>query len=241
MVSVTDAERTDARQATIPLFPLQTVLLPRAALPLHLFEPRYRQLAVDLRSGVVPDRRFGVVAIKASAVREVELVEHVHEIGCTALLEESERLPDGRFDILTMGERRFKLLEIDATRAPYLVGRVEWVEDDRMPPAAAEAAARLASAARAAYERYCESGWDTDTWTMPAPDTPVADLSYLLAADCLLPLPDRQRLLEETHPLRRLRMVARLLSREAGFLAALNAVPAPPAQLPQLNTRACFN
>ncbi|MTD59494.1 LON peptidase substrate-binding domain-containing protein [Amycolatopsis pithecellobii] len=238
---MTDAERTGARQATIPLFPLQTVLLPGAALPLHLFEPRYRQLAVDLRAGVVPDKRFGIVAMRASAAREVESVEHVHEIGCTALLEESTRLPDGRFDILTVGERRFRLLDIDATRAPYLVGTVEWVDDDQPPPGAAEATARLAGSARAAYRRYCESAWDSGTWTAPAPETHPVDLAYLLAADCLLPLADRQRLLEETHPLRRLRMVGRLLSREAGFLSTLHAVPAPPAQLPDLNTRACLN
>lgn len=238
---MTDAERPGAKKTTIPLFPLQTVLLPGAALPLHLFEPRYRQLAVDLRSGLVPERRFGVVAIRAAATREVELVEHVHEIGCTALLEESERLPDGRFDILTLGERRFRVLEIDAARAPYLVATVEWVEDDRPPAAAAEAAARLAGAARSAYRRYCESASDRATMSAPAPDAHPADLAYLLAADCLLPLSDRQRLLEETHPLRRLSMVCRLLSREAGFLSTLHAVPAPPAQLPNLMTRACLN
>lgn len=238
---MSDAERSGSGKATIPLFPLQTVLLPGAPLPLHLFEPRYRQLAADLRTGVVPDRRFGVVAIKAGAAREVDLVEHVYEIGCTALLEDSERLPDGRFDILTKGERRFRLLDIDATRAPYLVGTVEWVEDDRPPPGAAEATARLAGAARAAYRRYSESAWDRSTWAPPAPDTHPVDLAYLLAADCLLSLPDRQALLEQTHPLRRLSMVCRLLSQEAGFLSALHAVPAPPAQLPHLTTRAGLN
>lgn len=238
---MTDAERPGAGKTTIPLFPLQTVLLPGAVLPLHLFEPRYRQLAADLRTGVVPDRRFGIVAIKAAGTREVELVEHVHEIGCTALLEESERLPDGRFDILTVGERRFRVLDIDTTRAPYLVATVDWVDDDRPPPGAAEAAAQLAGAARSAYRRYCESAWDSTTMTTPAPDVHPVDLAYLLAADCLLPLSDRQRLLEETHPLRRLSMVCRLLSREAGFLSALHAVPAPPAQLPHLTTRACLN
>ncbi|TNC23902.1 LON peptidase substrate-binding domain-containing protein [Amycolatopsis alkalitolerans] len=235
---MTDAEQPGSGALTIPLFPLQTVLLPGAALPLHLFEPRYRQLAVDLRMGVVPDRRFGIVAIRSAAVREVERLEHVHEIGCTALLEESERLPDGRFDILTTGERRFRLLEIDAKRAPYLMGTVEWVEDDQPPPGAAEATARLAGAARTAYRRYCECAWERETWSVPAPETHPVDLAYLLAADCLLPLADRQRLLEETHPLRRLRLVGRLLSREAGFLSALHAVPAPP---PQLTTRACLN
>lgn len=238
---MTDSERSTSRKATLPLFPLQTVLLPGAALPLHLFEPRYRQLAVDLLTGKVPDRTFGVIGIRTAAVREVELPEHVHEIGCTALLTDSDRLPDGRFDILTRGKRRFRLLDIDTARAPYLVGTVEWLDDDRMPEGAAEATARLSRAARSAHRRYCESAWDDRTWAPPAEDTEPGELAYLLAADCLLPLGDRQLLLEETHPLRRLRLVCKLLSREAGFLAALHAVPAPPAQLPHLTTRAVLN
>ena len=226
LLAVTDERRQD----TLPLFPLQTVLLPGAVLPLHLFEPRYRQLAVDLLTGKVPDRRFGIVAIKNSMVREVETPDHLHAVGCTALLGESERLPDGRFDIVTTGERRFRLLSIERSRAPYLVGTVEWLPDDRLPPLAAEATARLSASARAAHRRYCESAWDRDTWHPPEPGTDPAALAYLLAADCLLPLADRQRLLAETHPLRRLRLVCRLLAREAGILSALRAVPAPPQE-----------
>ncbi|WAL67288.1 LON peptidase substrate-binding domain-containing protein [Amycolatopsis cynarae] len=236
-----DAEPQDGEKTTLPLFPLQTVLLPGAVLPLHLFEPRYRQLALDLLSGTVPDRRFGIVAIRTAMVREVESVEHVHAIGCAAVLRDSERLPDGRFDILTHGERRFRLLDIDQTQAPYLMATVEWVPDERLPAAAADATSRLAGAARSAYRRYCESAWERAAWTPPPPDTSPAALAYLLAADCLLPLPDRQRLLEETHPLRRLRLTRRLLTREAGFLSALNAVPAPPPELPYLDSRACLN
>jgi uncharacterized protein len=238
---VNDAERPEGVRTTLPLFPLQTVLLPGALLPLHLFEPRYRQLAVDLLTGTVPDRRFGIVAIRTAMVREVETVEHVHPIGCAALLEDSKRLPDGRFDIITRGEHRFRLLDIDHTRAPYLIGTVEWVPDERLPPAAGEATTRLAGAARSAYRRYCESAWERDSWSPPAPDTAPAELAYLLAADCLLPLLDRQQLLEETHPLRRLRLACQLLAREAGFLAALRAVPAPPPELPHLTTRAGLN
>ena len=238
---MSDAERPESKQVTVPLFPLQTVLLPGAALPLHLFEPRYRQLAVDLLTGAVPDKRFGVVAIRAGGMCEIERLEHVQEVGCTAILQDSERLPDGRFDIHTTGERRFRLLDIETRRAPYLVGTVEWLDDERLPPAAAEATARLAGAARSAHRRYRESAWDREAVTPPAPETHPADLAYLLAADCLLPLADRQRLLEERHPLRRLSMVYRLLSREAGFLSALHAVPAPPAQLPHLMTRAVLN
>ncbi|HKS49011.1 MAG TPA: LON peptidase substrate-binding domain-containing protein [Amycolatopsis sp.] len=231
----------ERRRTTLPLFPLQTVLLPSSVLPLHLFEPRYRQLAVDLLTEKVPDRRFGIVAIRNSAVREVETLDHVHAIGCTALLGDCERLPDGRFDVVTTGERRFRLLDIDRARAPYLVGTVEWVPDDQLPPAAAEAAALLAASARSAHRRYCESAWASDAWAPPPLDTPPAELAYLLAADCLLPLTDRQRLLEETHPLRRLRLACRLLAREAGFLTALRAVPAPPPELLDLTAPASLN
>jgi uncharacterized protein len=75
------------------------------------------------------------------------------------------------------------------------------------------------------------AAWQQGDWTEPADDVDMAHLAHLLATDCLLPLEDRQRLLEETRPLHRLRMVSRLLSREAGILAALRAVPAPPADL----------
>lgn len=226
---------------TIPLFPLQTVLLPGATLPLHLFEPRYRQLAVDLMTGTVPDRRFGIIAMRSSGVREVESPDHVHAIGCTALLGDSERLPDGRFDIVTRGERRFRLLEIDNGRAPYLVGTVQWVDDAPLPDGAGRAVEGLRDAALSAHAAYCDAAWHRDSWPVPGPETGPGPLSYLLAADCLLPLGDRQRLLEETQPLRRLRMVSRVLRREAGFLSKLRAVPAPPPELIQLGLPASLN
>lgn len=233
---------TDERsQATLPLFPLQTVLLPSTVLPLHLFEPRYRQLAADLITGAVPDRRFGIVAIRNSAVREVETLDHVYAIGCTALLGKSERLADGRYDIVTTGERRFRLLSIDRTCAPYLVGEVEWLPDEELPPSAGEAALRLSASARSAHRRYCESAFEPGAWQTPEPETDPARLAHLLAADCLLPLADRQRVLEETHPLRRLRLVHCLLAREAGFLAVLRAVPAPPPELHELTAPAALN
>ncbi|GLY66188.1 LON peptidase substrate-binding domain-containing protein [Amycolatopsis taiwanensis] len=231
----------ERRQDTLPLFPLQTVLLPSTVLPLHLFEPRYRQLAADLLTGVIPDRRFGIVAIRNSAVREVESLDHVYTIGCTALLAESKRLPDGRYDIVTTGERRFRLLSIDRTRAPYLVGEVMWLPDEPLPPGGREAAAKLSASARSAYQRYCESAWERDSWQPPEPGADLAQLAHLLAADCLLPLADRQQVLEETNPLRRLDLVHRLLAREAGFLSALRAVPAPPPEVYELNAPAALN
>ncbi|OZM70499.1 peptidase [Amycolatopsis antarctica] len=217
--------------ATLPIFPLQTVLLPGAHLPLHIFEPRYRQLTVDLVTEVVPEREFGIVAIKTSLVREVENLGHLYGIGCSAVLREAERLDDGRFDIVVTGSRRFRLLDLDCTSAPYLTGNVEWLADDPIPAEAGEITDRLADVARAAHQRYCDSAWKDEEWTVPRADVRPAELAYELAADCLLTLHDRQRLLEETQPLRRLRIACRVLAREAGFLSALRAVPAPLSQL----------
>jgi Lon protease-like protein len=220
---------------TIPLFPLQTVLLPGTPLPLHIFEPRYRQLTVDLMTGTVPDKRFGVIALAPSQELEVTTCDQLQPVGCAALLRQAKRLPDGRFDIVSMGEQRFKLLAVDAGSAPYLLGAIEWVPDT---PAVipgqrdvADTISSLARMARAAYRRYCQAAWQQGDWDEPAEDIEIDALSHLLAGDCLLPLEDRQRLLEETRPLHRLRLVGRMLNREAGILAALRAVPAPPTEL----------
>jgi Lon protease-like protein len=210
---------------SLPLFPLQTVLLPGANLPLHIFEPRYRQLTVDLVTGAVPDKRFGVVAIRTPTITEVDGADQLEPLGCSALLRQATRLPDGRYDIITTGERRFRVLDLDAASAPYLIGTVEWVPDAEVAPD--DRIASLAESARIAYRRYCETAWDREDWTEPAEDTPITNLAHLLAADCLLPMSDRQDLLAETRPLQRLRMVYRFLTREAGIISALRAVPAP--------------
>ncbi|MCA1655888.1 MAG: LON peptidase substrate-binding domain-containing protein, partial [Pseudonocardiaceae bacterium] len=104
---------------SLPLFPLQTVLLPGATLPLHVFEPRYRQLTVDLMSGAVPENRFGVVALAPSYEIEVTSLDQLKPVGCAAILRQAARLPDGRYDIVTLGEQRFKLLRLDHESAPY--------------------------------------------------------------------------------------------------------------------------
>ncbi|MGH3946979.1 MAG: LON peptidase substrate-binding domain-containing protein [Pseudonocardiaceae bacterium] len=208
---------------TLPLFPLGTVLLPGTSLPLHIFEPRYRQLTVDLVTGAVPGRSFGVIAVKQC----LDSVETTHDIGCSAVLREARRLPDGRFDIVTRGGKRFRLLDIDENSAPYLVGSVEWVPDDDPPDDDVMLLPMLASSAREAHRRYCSAAWQYGDWDEPADDVDPAGLSHLLAGDCLLTLEDRQALLEERDPADRLRLVRTLLVREAAFLRTLRAVPVP--------------
>lgn len=209
----------------MPLFPLQTVLFPGTPLPLHIFEPRYRQLTVDLISGTVPNRVFGIVALRSPLIQEVGELDQVHTIGCGAQLREAEQLPDGRYDLVTTGTRRFRLHDIDTRAAPYLVGTVTWLDDLPLPTGSEEAAVRLSDLARAAHRTYCTAAWPEDDWRAPDNDIALAELSYRLATDCVLPLHDRQALLEDRMPLRRLRSVCRLLNREAGFLSRLRAVP----------------
>ena len=225
---------------TLPLFPLGTVLMPGASLPLHVFEPRYRQMTIDLVTGAVPGKQFGVVAVREGWNPD-DGRDGLYEIGCTAGLREVRRLPDGRFDILTQGDRRFRLLDVDDSTAPYLVANVEWLPDaDAEEP---EDVAPLALAARAAHRRYCTTAWKQRDLTEDGEDADeepsteeaasgveTAELAHILAGDCLLPLADRQELLEQTCPTLRLRMVRAMMVREAGLLGQLHAVWAPAAR-----------
>jgi uncharacterized protein len=212
-------------QVNLPLFPLGTVLMPGASLPLHIFEPRYRRLTVDLVTGAVPDKHFGVVAVREGFLPDDDGIAALHEVGCTAELLDVRRLPDGRFDIVTRGARRFRLLTLDTQARPYLTGTVEYLPDE--PCAGGDEARFLAAAARAAHRRYCSTAWKSGEWSEPEGDVEPGNLAHVLAADCLLPIGDRQELLEQTSPAQRLRMIRSLLARETALLGRLRAVPAP--------------
>lgn len=222
---------------TLPLFPLGTVLLPGASLPLHIFEPRYRQLTIDLVTGTLPGKQFGVVAVREGWSPD-DGRDGLHDVGCTATLREVRRLPDGRFDIQTTGDRRFRLVDVDDASAPYLVGTVEWLPDDE--DGGTQDLAPLAMAARAAHRRYCTTAWrqqgggdgelPAELAEEPAPDVADPELAHVLAGDCLLPLADRQELLEQTCPIKRLQLVRQSMTREAVLLDELRAVWAPSAK-----------
>jgi uncharacterized protein len=170
--------------ASLPLFPLSTVLMPGASLPLHIFEPRYRQLTVDLVTGVVPDKQFGIVAVREGWIAGDDPGDEaggLHRVGCTAELLDARRLPDGRFDIVTRGVRRFRLVQVDAEARPYLTGEVEYVPDE--PASAPDDLPALATAARAAHRRYCITAWKSGEWSEPADEVGSAELAHLLAAD----------------------------------------------------------
>ena len=125
----------------IPLFPLGTPLFPGMVLPLHVFEPRYRRLVLDLLA--LPEdgerRFFGVVAIRQGwEVERVAPAEALYDIGCVARLQMVRPQADGGFRVVTVGGERFRLRDVVvAEDPPYLQGQVEWLADEEAAEAAA--------------------------------------------------------------------------------------------------------
>jgi Lon protease-like protein len=207
----------------VPLFPLNTVLFPGMPLPLLVFEERYRALVRDLLSRPVgPGRAFGVVAIREGFEVGSNSRQSVHRTGTEAECVEIGAHEDGTFDVLVVGRRRF-LVNGVREGSSYLVGDVEWLGEPAGP--AGEAALALA---RPMFERY-----RTAVAHLYGQDVPDVDgnadplrLSYAIAANAWLPLPDRQRLLEVGDATTRLTTVTALLRAE---LAAMRAIPSLPA------------
>jgi ATP-dependent Lon protease len=114
------------RHERIPLFPLNVVLLPGADLPLHIFEPRYRQMV----SRCLEDKsEFGML---------LSLPKGIVRVGCTAeILEVVKRYDDGRMDILTIGRAPFRIVELFNAEAfsedSLLEGQVDYLDDRERP------------------------------------------------------------------------------------------------------------
>jgi ATP-dependent Lon protease len=112
---------TQPKTRELPLFPLSDVVLfPGCPLPLHIFEMRYRDM---VNKALNSDNMFGVLNVNAVTGRPAK-------IGGTAKIIECHRLPDGRMNILTMGQNRFRVKEYVQER-PYLVAVVEFIEDEK--------------------------------------------------------------------------------------------------------------
>ena len=102
----------------LPLFPLDVVLFPGMALPLHIFEPRYKEMIGECLDH---DSAFGIV-------RAIE--DGIAQIGCSAeIVTVVKRYDDGRLDIVTRGLQRFEIVEINQDRS-FLQGDVKFLQED---------------------------------------------------------------------------------------------------------------
>src|SRR5579862_5390507 len=95
----------------LPLFPLDNVVLfPNVFLPLHIFEPRYREMVAD---AVASDRLIGMVLLRPGWEADYEGRPPVYPTGCSGLITHVERLDDGRYNIVLRGLERFRVIEED--------------------------------------------------------------------------------------------------------------------------------
>ena len=197
--------------AELALFPLQIVVFPGEETPLHIFEPRYRQLVKDTAESGDP---FGIVLMKRGAQRSrggmATSAEETHEIGCTVRMESAEAFPDGRYNILCRGERRFRILEMLGER-PYWVAEVEYLDD----PSDAEGEAAGAAGAETAelyrehlhFNLALQNSWQR---SYRLPRRPAALVNHI-GAQVEAPPSVKQEVLKSESAVEQLRLLARVL------------------------------
>ena len=192
----------------LPLFPLPVVLFPGMPMPLHIFEPRYRKMLSDIRAG---DNLFGLSYFDAasSSSRDIPPAGHV---GCVAEVTETQNLPDGRSNVLTVGVIRYQVNDYVERDDPYLVVRVNFFEDEE------ETSQKVLTSSRdvaVMFMRVANSirVINDERGNLPdITDTEPQRLSFLVAAAMELEAETKQELLE-------LRSTSERLDRLRDFLA----------------------
>ena len=210
----------------LALFPLSNVVLfPQVRCPLHLFEPRYRQLARHVLEG---DRRIGMVTVRPEGLETIQGDPPVFDIGCAGVIADSEELADGRYNIVLQGSFRFRILgELHRPQGQlYRSARVERLEDG-FDPADADRVANLrgrvielvGSLAQAARSPRAAE-FSSKTFDTLEDTALVNALSNALA----FPPTEKQGLLEAVSILERYERLANLLS----FRIAERMAPGTP-------------
>ena len=195
----------------LPLFPLPLVLLPNELLPLHIFEPRYRQMLKDIG---LEKNIFGVVYFNAE--ESVADKPPVETIGCVAEVREIQNLPDGRSNILSIGVIRFRLIDYVESGDPYFVGDVEFFEDNEeddaiLNPLADEVFRLFKRIAKAAHKLSGERG--------RFPEIPQAEpqaLSFLVTAAFNLEPEMKNKMIEMRSTVERLEKLREILRQTVG-------------------------
>jgi Lon protease-like protein len=117
----------------LPLFPLDLVLFPETPLPLHIFEPRYKEMITEC---VRDKKEIGIVRLKVGGNRAGR--ETFAQFGCSAeIMDVLRRYPDGRMDIIVMGRKLFEVLAVNEERS-FVQAEVRMIEDDKDEESTAE-------------------------------------------------------------------------------------------------------
>lgn len=201
----------------LPLFPLNSVLFPSMVLPLHIFEERYKLM---VNNCLAQDKPFGVVLIYSGT--EVGGPAIPHPVGTLARIANWEWLPDGRMNILAVGERRFRIVDFAKPELPYLEGLIEYWDDE---PADHPDLPTLMDRVKNTFIDYLTLIMSLADQALPISQFQLPDdttmLSYQIASNLQIEMNERQELLEEPSAVARLRRELTLLRREGSFLQRL--------------------
>jgi hypothetical protein len=218
-----DELKRAGEREVIAIFPLRTVLVPGLVMPLHIFEPRYRQLIADLASKPEGERGFGITAIREGHEVGIDAVRSLTEVGTFAQIRSVDPYPDGRADIVTNGATRFRLIREVHTGSPYMCAEVEWLDE---PDGDADVHSMAITAERRfrEYRAMLSGSAELDNPAELRDDPRIC--SYVIAAALVIDAPERQRLLEAPSTADRLRDELRLLSRELTLFPEFPSLPA---------------
>jgi uncharacterized protein len=193
--------------STIPLFPLPSVVLfPNVFLPLHIFEPRYRQMVSDALAG---ERMIGMVLLQPGHEVEHEPAPAIYEVGCAGLITHVERLTDGRFNIVLRGLERFRIVGEESPSSTVLYRRALIMPLAEAEPEGMEQALKRERQRLEALLAPMLSGTLAERG-LPA-TMPDVDLINALAQYLDLEPIEKQALLEREGPLARCRSLVELL------------------------------
>ena len=214
----------DSSPIELPMFPLGMVLFPTQLLPLHVFEPRYRQMTRDILAG---DGRFGVVLIERGS--EVGGGDTRSDFGCVAQLVQAQQAADGRYALMAIGVERLRVHEW-LPDDPYPRASVELITDTPSGLTTEELDERFhASTAklRRVLAMAAELGQPAAASTIEFSDDPRTGSLQLCAAAPLGPF-DRQRLLAASGADERLDLLDAYLGETQSFYEARIAMGPPP-------------
>ena len=194
----------------IPIFPLpDLVFFPHTLLPLHIFEPRYRQMIADCLEG---DRRLAVVMLKPGWERDYEGSPAVYPVAGAGEIIQCERLADGRYNVLLRGECRVRIKEELPSGKLYRVVRAVVVRD-KEPPTGTEALMPGLQSLMSAYCRLLESLGQKDSGFLAKAGEPSSP-GALIDRVASVAVPDprvRQHLLETLDVQERLRVTSSIV------------------------------
>lgn len=190
----------------LPLFTLPLVLFPGVPLPLHIFEPRYRRMLSDIR---VSNNFFGLSYFDSSSA-ETDLPPVGH-IGCVAEVTDTQSLPDGRSNILTVGVVRYRVEDYVERGDPYLVAQVSFFEDDEETAELLDESTRDVAATFTRIARAVRIINDERASLPDISDTEPQRLSFLVAAAMESEAEVKQELLELRSTSERLRRLSDML------------------------------